>query len=498
MPIFDVTAPNGAVYRVNAPEGATEKEAISYAQNLFNKKAEPEPEAPPQPFQATPETGFSSFIPAVKRGALGIASLGGDILPAMAGRVGEKLGIKGAKEYADRQMAEAVQSQQNIERNYPSAVPSYTNIKGAGDLLTYIVEAVGETIPSVIPSIFTGGAAGVIGRGAVIAAKEAAEKAVIAAAAKGVAGAELESLAMKAGVDAARKTALKYEAAGALAGSAAQNIPDVYQSIAQSTGKEELGVTLVSGGFNAVLDAITPLNLMRIARKRGLSPDELIGGWVKRLGKGFAQGLLTEGGTEAAQEMSTAAAEKFVDQNKNFFTEDNFVRFLDSGLKGGLGGGVLTGATNVAFNRATPPPPFAKEPPEEAAPETAAEPTTVPPTTPTSMFDEAGNLVRSTQATPEEIAANKVQAETTTKPTAEQIKADEKIALAGNTGPQYMYFAHRKGWGLSQEQTLDTSYMNFLINRNYNYLVVVKREFSTLPDYPVISETKNLWIYKLK
>ena len=431
MPIFDVTAPNGAVYRVNAPEGATEKEAISYAQNLFNKKAEPEPEAPPQPFQATPETGFSSFIPAVKRGALGIASLGGDILPAMAGRVGEKLGIKGAKEYADRQMAEAVQSQQNIERNYPSAVPSYTNIKGAGDLLTYIVEAVGETIPSVIPSIFTGGAAGVIGRGAVIAAKEAAEKAVIAAAAKGVAGAELESLAMKAGVDAARKTALKYEAAGALAGSAAQNIPDVYQSIAQSTGKEELGVTLVSGGFNAVLDAITPLNLMRIARKRGLSPDELIGGWVKRLGKGFAQGLLTEGGTEAAQEMSTAAAEKFVDQNKNFFTEDNFVRFLDSGLKGGLGGGVLTGATNVAFNRATPPPPFAKEPPEEAAPETAAEPTTVPPTTPTSMFDEAGNLVRSTQATPEEIAANKVQAETTTKPTAEQIKADEKIALAG-------------------------------------------------------------------
>jgi hypothetical protein len=74
----------------------------------------------------------------------------------------------------------------------------------------------------------------------------------------------------------------------------------------------------------------------------------------------------------------------------------------------------------------------------------------------------------------------------------------EKIALAGNTGPQSMYFAHRKGWGLSQEQTLDTSYMNFLINRNYNYLVVVKREFSTLPDYPVISETKNLWIYKLK
>ena len=307
-----------------------------------------------QPSQISPETGFSSFIPAVKRGTLGLVSLGGDVLPAMAGRVGEKLGIQGAKEYADRQMAEAAQSQKEIEQNYPSAVPSYTNIKGAGDLLTYIVEAVGESIPSLLPSIFTGGAAGIIGRGATIAAKQAAEKAVIAAAAEGVTGAELQSLAMKAGADAARKTALKYEAAGALAGSAVQNIPDVYQSIAQSTGKEALGATLVAGGFNTVLDAITPLNLMRIARKRGFTPDELIGGWVKRLGKGFAEGLITEGGTEAVQEMSTAAAEKFVDQNKNFFTRDNFVRFLDSGLKGGLGGGAITGATNVAFNRATP------------------------------------------------------------------------------------------------------------------------------------------------
>ena len=74
----------------------------------------------------------------------------------------------------------------------------------------------------------------------------------------------------------------------------------------------------------------------------------------------------------------------------------------------------------------------------------------------------------------------------------------EKIALAGNTGPQYLYFAHRKGWGLSQEQTLDTSYMKFLINRNYTYLVVIKREFSTLPNYPLLVETKNLFIYKLK
>jgi hypothetical protein len=74
----------------------------------------------------------------------------------------------------------------------------------------------------------------------------------------------------------------------------------------------------------------------------------------------------------------------------------------------------------------------------------------------------------------------------------------EKIALAGNTGPQYLYFAHRKGWGLSPEQTLDTSYMKFLIHRNYTYLVVIKREFSILPNYRLMAETNNLWIYKIK
>ena len=422
MPIYEY---QGQQYEISDTDPAIAKEKIlSYI-------GEQKVEEPTQPFQATPATGIGALIPAIKRGTLGIGSLGGDILPAMAGRVGEKLGIKGAKEYADRQMAEAAQTQQEIEQKYPSAVPNYTDIKTPGNAFTYIIEAVGETLPSILPSLFTGGAAGIIGRGATIAAKKAAETAVIAAAAEGVTGAELQSLAMKAGVEAARKTALKYEAAGALAGSAAQNIPDVYQSIAQSTGKEDLGATLVAGGFNSVLDAITPLNLMRIARKRGFTPDELIGGWVKRLGKGFAEGLITEGGTEAAQEMSTAAAEKFVDQNKNFFTKDNFVRFIDAGLKGGLGGGVLTGGTNVAFNRATPP--IAKQPPE-TTPEAAAEPITVPPITPeavpTSMLDEAGNVIRTTQVTPEELAASKVQEAPIIKPTAEQIKADEAAVLA--------------------------------------------------------------------
>lgn len=78
------------------------------------------------------------------------------------------------------------------------------------------------------------------------------------------------------------------------------------------------------------------------------------------------------------------------------------------------------------------------------------------------------------------------------------IPRNEKIAMAGSTGPQYLYFAHRKGWGLSVEQTLDTAYMNYLINHDYKYLVVIKREFTTLPGYRQIAGNDDLLIYELK
>ena len=350
MPLFEVKAPDGGLYEVRTPEGGTEKDAIRYLQRQFaseQSRPEPEPVYEPPP----PATGLSSFVPAVKRGALGLQSLVADVVPAMAGRAVGKLGFKGADIYADKQMAEAAEAQRIIQEKYPSAVPSYTNIKSGGDALTYIVESVGELIPSILPSIFTGGAAGVVGRGAVVAAKQAAEKTAVAAAAKGLTEKEIKDLATKAGVEAAQKTALKYQAAGAVAGSASQNIPEVYQNVAQETGVENLGVALVSGGFNSILDAITPLALLRKAKGIGLTEKELIGAWYKRAGKGVLTGFATEGATEAVQEMSSAAAEKFVDNNKGFFTPQNFERFINAGLKGGIGGGAVSGVTNVAFGR---------------------------------------------------------------------------------------------------------------------------------------------------
>ena len=370
MPIYSVEAPNGKIYDVEAPEGTSERAIFAFAQQAYLNDA---PKEPTPEYKPEPATGISSFIPAVKRGALGLQSLVGDVLPAMAGRVGEKLGVQGAGEYATKQMQEAQEAQQYIQQMYPSAVPSYTDIKSGGDFLTYVVESVGELIPSILPSIFTGGAAGVVGRGAVVAAKQAAEKAAAAGAAKGLTEKEIKDLATQAGVDAAKRTALKYQAVGAVGGSAIQNIPEVYQNVAEETGKEDLGAALLFGGFNSILDAITPVALLRKAKGIGLTEKELIGAWYKRAGKGVLTGFATEGATEAVQEMSSAAAENFVDQNKGFFTEKNFERFINAGLKGGIGGGAISGVANIPFGQKQAPAPITPTEPSAVTPEAEAE-----------------------------------------------------------------------------------------------------------------------------
>ncbi len=329
----------GKVYNFEGPDGLPIDAVKMLASDYFNLMQEPE--APPAPVKK-PETGF---IPSIKRGAAQTGVLLGDILPAMAGRA------VGADEYAAQQMQEAAKSQEEIAKKYPAEVPSYTDIKDVSDALVYAKEAVGEALPSLIPSLFTGGTAAILGRGAVAAAQATAEKAVLAQAAKGLAGEELKQAATQAGIQAARQTALKYEAGGALAGSAAQNIPDVYQNIYEATGQQDLGTAIAFGSFNAVLDAALPISLLRKAKLSGIGPEELGAAWYKRAGTGVAKGFVTEGGTEALQEVSSAAAENFVDQNLGFFTPQNFERFINAGLKGGLGGAGITGVADVVLGK---------------------------------------------------------------------------------------------------------------------------------------------------
>jgi len=348
MAQYRFEGPDGKIHLFEGPRGLDQTDVNRFANKFFDI-------APPTPAFVTPEEpkGETGFIPSVMRGGRGIYSLLGDVAPAMAAHA------FGKDEYAKKQLEEAAAYQKETEKLYPAEVASYKDIDSVGKALTYIKESIGEAIPSILPSIFTGGAAAMIGRPAIMAAEKAAQdfaaKEVARAAAKNILTQEsiegIKKAALDVGMKQAQRMALKYEASGALAGSALQNIPDVYQNIYEATGKQDLGAALAFGSFNAALDAITPINLLRKMNKAGLKPEEVAAAWYKRAGKGAAQGFVTEGGTEALQEVSSAAAEKFVDRNQQFFSEKNFERFVNAGLKGGFGGAGITATTDVLFGK---------------------------------------------------------------------------------------------------------------------------------------------------
>jgi len=335
----------GKIYDFQGPDGLPPDAVKMLAADYFSFSQAPQEAPPPEP------KGESGFIPSVKRGFGQLGALGGDVVPAMLAQAVGPIFSKNSEAYSEAQMQEYAKTSEELAKKYPAEIASYKDIKGVGDALTYAKEAVGEAVPTILPSLFTGGTATILGRGAIAAANNAAKNAVLAGAAKGVVGEELKQLATKAGVEAARKVALKYEVGGALAGSAAQNIPDVYQNIYEKTGKQDLSAAFVAGSFNAALDAITPISLLRKAKLSGIPSEELGAAWAKRMGKGAVQGFATEGGTESLQEASSIAAENFVAQNSDFFTKENFERLIEAGLKGGLGGAGITAATNVAFGK---------------------------------------------------------------------------------------------------------------------------------------------------
>ena len=328
---------------------------------------------------------YGTFMSAVKRSGKNIGSLIGDFIPAMGADLLEKIAPDSFKPqieaYKQRQLEEAAKTQEEIAKTLPAQYESFEQITGPLSALGYFKEAAGEAIPSLLPGVVTGGIGSVLSRGAVAAAGQAASQAAknkvlqsasAEAIASGVAGQEAAKAAINAAGKAMATKTLQAQAIGAYTGSAALTIPDAYQAIYSETGKTELLPALGAGLFNAALDAVTPVSILRAAKGKGLTESEILGAWYMRGIKGAVKGAGAEGLTEGLQEITNAAAVKFVDENKDIFTPENFVRFIDSSLKGAIGGGIAVGATSAAFGKE-------KAAPGEQPPPVPA-PGTVPPT----------------------------------------------------------------------------------------------------------------------
>ena len=258
------------------------------------------------------ETGLlEAFGTGLSRGIDQTQALLGDALPAIAAD------LVGADDYRDRQLQEYQESMARIERESPSAVPTFRDIDDVGDAGLYAAETIGQFIPSILTSIAGGGIGGFVG-------KKAAEK-----------------FATKMVSDAAKKAAATKGrnigfVAGTFAGSGSQTIPEAYTSIAEATGEPNAAAGLIVGGINASLDSILPLGIAKgLSSKARQEVSTSI--MARMLGSGTKNAAI-EGATEAAQEANQLLAADIINENPDFFRGENVDRILEAGIRGGIGG----------------------------------------------------------------------------------------------------------------------------------------------------------------
>ena len=290
--------------------------------------AEPEP---------TKDTGILSMTGrAIARGAKQTGSLLGDVLPAMAASA------VGADEYAARQMAEAAETQKEIEQKYGARYKSLSDVKGIGDYLPFALETAAEQIPGMATALIPGAGLGVAGgrMAASAAAKELAERKATQA------GTRYAAMKTSEG-------AMRGQLGGAFLGSYALNAPEIFQNIYEETGGQmEPAAAALAGSVSAALDSILPVAILRqlgpnvkagvvenLLEKSGM-PSQL----ARKVVGATVTGAATEGVTEAGQEAISIAAEKFVQENPEVWGSKEFNRLVESSVRGAVGGGAFGAA----------------------------------------------------------------------------------------------------------------------------------------------------------
>jgi len=325
MPQYKITAPDGTTHEVNAPEGATEQDAISY---LVSTLA-------PQPVKREVGVG-EAFGQGFERGKSRFASTITDTIPALVG------GALGFDEYAEAQLAEANQKAEALSRSAPAVFDSYKDVKGVGDAVKFIAESAGEQLPNMglaVATALTGGAtAPALLGGRAVAAKAVTEAAKVAAA-KTVAS-----------------QAAKGTAAGAFLGSYALNAPEIFQNIYEETGEVAAGTSLLFGSAAAALDSILPQALAN--NLTGPLKKGIVGALLKRSGMstgalrgaaaGLTTGVVSEFATEGAQEGISIAAERFIDDNPEVFGSREWDRIMEASVRGAAAGGAYGTAGGAA------------------------------------------------------------------------------------------------------------------------------------------------------
>ena len=253
------------------------------------------------------------FASALARGGINLEATLKDELPAYLAS------IIGQDEYAKEQLAEAEQRRAAAEEQYPTQYGSFEDVESIGDVGGFITEKFAENLPQI------GGV-------------------VIPSAIAGAVAAPFVGLGVAAG-----------STATGLLGSFSLMAPETFSGIYEKTGKLEPVAATIAGAVNSALELVAPVQLLRsfspsmrsavvaaALKKSGMAPTLAV-----NAAKGVVKGAATEGLTEGAQESVNIAAENFVSENPEIFTEENISRVLESAVAGAAVGVPLGGVGGV-------------------------------------------------------------------------------------------------------------------------------------------------------
>jgi hypothetical protein len=296
MPSYDVTAPDGKVYEINAPEGATQEEVLAYAKDMYGSVAK------------KPEEGV---VGSFKKGVEQLVSTGRTAAeslyktPEEAALAGQKREEEISKKYGEGASFDKLQQVYREKGILPAA----------GELVSQIPKAIAEQAPN-IGATLGGAGAGFLAAGPIGA----------------VAGAALPSFIQQYGGNIQRQAQAQQESGqpldisrGKAAGTAVpQTALDVAQTFIPFGGS--IAGKVFGPAFGKLLGAGEGAALEKVAKE----------GLMATIAKGTATGVAAEVPTEVTQQMLERAQAGLSLADKDAFKEYGETAFAVS-LLGPLG-----------------------------------------------------------------------------------------------------------------------------------------------------------------
>jgi hypothetical protein len=294
------------------------------------------------------EMGFGEMASkAFTRGTKRLGSTFGDIIPAMGAKA------LGFDEYAQKQLGEAAETEQEIAKYYAPQYPEMKAVKGILDVPGFFLETIVEQIPNIATSLIPG-----IGAGAVAARTgltSLGKSLMVQGAERGLAGKELTEFVAQGMAQGAATRQAVGQGAGVFLGSYAQNAPEIFQNIYQETGQMDVGASLLFGVGSAALDSILPAQLAKSLTgpvkagivEKVLEKSGMDKGLLRSITAGTLKGMGAEGLTEGAQEAISIYAENFVGNNPQIFDSADWNRIMESSLRGAVAGSAFGGAGGI-------------------------------------------------------------------------------------------------------------------------------------------------------